>query len=111
MEQFKTDIIYTKGKFIKFIKKLNEYNKINNSIITDDMKEHLNILIQLWRNVKDNNYNNIDYYFNMKDHHSHINGRIKNEILKEYWDDYLNSGLKFRLKLIEYQHTHTINNN
>lgn len=44
---------------------------------------------------------NIEYYFKMKDHHSHINGKIENENLKKLWDEYLSSGLEFRCELLQ----------
>ena len=40
--------------------------------------DHFKHLIRLWRHNDDAN---IDYYFNMKEHHSHINGLIANETL------------------------------
>ena len=62
------------------------------------MKTHLIHLIQLWKNNDDAN---IEYYFKMKEHHSHINGKIENETLKEMWEDYIKSGLKFRVDLMK----------
>jgi hypothetical protein len=62
------------------------------------MKTHFGYLIQLWN---ENDDANIEYYFKMKDHHSHINGKIKNENLKNMWDDYLKSGMEFRFSLLK----------
>ena len=37
----------------------------------------------------------------MKKHHSHINGKIENEILKNMWDDYIKSTCEFRTQLLK----------
>ena len=87
----------TKSKFIKIIKFINENQEINNQL-TSEMKTHLKYLIELW---KYNDDANIEYYFKMKDHHFHINGKIENENLKKMWDDYLESGLEFRCTLLQ----------
>ena len=87
----------TKSKFIKIIKFINQNKEINNQI-SEEMKTHLGHLIQLWKNNDDAN---IEYYFKMKEHHSHINGKIENETLKEMWEDYIKSGLEFRIDLMK----------
>ena len=87
----------TKSKFKKIINFINENQEINNQL-PSEMSIHLVQLINLWRN---NNEANIEYYFKMKDHHSHINGRIENEQLKKMWEDYLKSGMELRCTLLE----------
>ena len=87
----------TKSKFRKIIKFINQNKEINNQI-SEEMKTHLRHLIQLWKNNDDAN---IEYYFKMKEHHSHINGKIENETLKEMWEDYIKSGLEFRIDLMK----------
>ena len=87
----------TKSKFTKIIEFINQNQEINNQNSTE-MKTHLRHLIQLWNNNDDAN---IEYYFKMKEHHSHINGKIENEILKEMWEDYIKSGLEFRVDLMK----------
>lgn len=87
----------TKSKYGKIIKFINKNHEINNQI-SEEIKTHLKHLIQLWKN---NDYANIEYYFKMKEHHSHINGQIENETLKEMWEDYIKSGLEFRVDLMK----------
>ena len=90
----------TKSKFGKIIKFINENSEIN-SELSPDVKIHLKKLIKLWKNNADAN---IEYYFNMKEHHSYINGKIENDTLKIMWDDYIESGLKFRVDLMKLNH-------
>jgi len=88
----------TKKKFCKIIKFINNRkNKKINKELTPEIKKHLKHLIKMWKNSE-----NVDmeYYFKMKEHHTHINGRIENEILKKMWDEYFMSGLEFRTKLM-----------
>lgn len=87
----------TKSKFGKIIKFINENQEINNQL-TPEMKTHFKYLINLWKNNEDAN---IEYYFKMKEHHSHINGKIENKSLKQMWNDYLKSGLEFRCELLK----------
>uniref|UniRef100_A0A6C0CEA2 Uncharacterized protein n=1 Tax=viral metagenome TaxID=1070528 RepID=A0A6C0CEA2_9ZZZZ len=94
------DIKNTKSKFGKIIKFINENTEINGEL-SPDIKIHLKKLIKLWKNNADAN---IEYYFNMKDHHSYINGNIENDTLKIMWDDYIESGLKFRVVLMKLNH-------
>jgi hypothetical protein len=90
----------TKSKFGKIIKFINENSEINGELSLD-VKIHLKKLIKLWKNNVDAN---IEYYFNMKEHHSYINGKIENDTLKIMWDDYIESGLKFRVDLMKLNH-------
>tara|TARA_B100000085_G_scaffold274044_1_gene290223 strand:+ start:583 stop:936 length:354 start_codon:yes stop_codon:yes gene_type:complete len=90
----------TQSKFRKIIKFINQNQEINNQI-SAEMKTHLRHLIQLWKNNDDAN---IEYYLKMKEHHSHINGKIENETLKEMWDDYIETALKFRVDLMKLNH-------
>lgn len=83
----------TKKKFITFIKYKNE-KKIK---LNDDIIEHLKKLIELWKCNQDAN---IDYYFIMKQHHSHINGKIYDTPLKQLWDDYIEIGANLRTSLL-----------
>ena len=92
-------IKYTKTRFGKIIKFINENQEINNQL-TPEMKTHFKHLIELWQNNEDAT---IEYYFKMKDHHSHINGKIENENLKQMWDDYLKGGLEFRCDLLKWK--------
>lgn len=87
----------TKKKFSKIIKFINKNQKIKNEL-TSEILINLKFLIKMWNN---NNNQNMEYYFKMKDHHSHINGRIKNKILDKMWIEYLKCGLKFRLELMK----------
>lgn len=89
--QFK--IKTTKNKLKEFIKYKNE-NKIK---FNDEMTEHLKILIELWNNNKNAN---IEYYFNMKEHHSFINCQIEDVELKQLWEDYIDLGLDLRTNLM-----------
>ena len=83
----------TKNKYIEFIKYKNTYNIKLNAEIT----EHLKKLIELWNNNRDAN---MEYYFNMKKHHSYINCKIEDIVLKQLWDDYIKLGLNLRTQLI-----------
>jgi len=90
----------TKIKFSNFIKYKNE-NKIE---LSPKITKHLKILIKLWNN---NENANIEYYFNMKEHHSYITGELSeksNEELNKLWDDYIMSGLQFRPLLLQLNH-------
>lgn len=97
----------TKTKFEKIIIFIEQNEDINKSL-TSKIKFHLNILTELWKNNE--NENNIEildvleYYFNMKEHHSHINGHIENETLKKMWNEYIECGLKFRCNLMKLNH-------
>ena len=94
------DIKNTKSKFGKIIKFINENSEIKDEL-SPNVKLHLKELIKLWKNNADAN---IEYYFNMKDHHSYINENIENDTLKIMWDDYIENGLKFRVKLMRLNH-------
>ena len=100
-----SEIKDTKSKFKKFIKFINENEQINDQL-SNEIKIHLRHLINLWNNNNDanidDNHINTDYYFQMKEHHSHINinGMINDESLNEMWKDYLLSGMEFRVKLL-----------
>lgn len=87
-----------KKKFIKIVKYINE----NNLNLSSNCKKNLKGLIQQW-NKKDKNS---DDYFDMKNFHTYITGEL-NEMggeIKELWDDYLMSGLRFRTKLLRLNH-------
>ena len=90
-------ISHTKLKFEKIIKFIND-NQVINDQLPSDLKTHLNHLKNLWKNNDDAN---IDYYFKMKDHHSRINGRIDDKILKKMWMDYICIGLEVRIQLMK----------
>ena len=92
-----SDIKISKSKFCKIIKNINQ-NAEFKSQLTPEMNEHLKNLIELWNNNKDAN---IEYYFTMKKHHSYINGKIENEMLKNMWDDYIKSTCEFRTQLLK----------
>lgn len=83
----------TKNKF----KELINYKNKHNIKLNDEITEHLKKLIELWNNNKDAN---IEYYFNMKQHHTYINCQIENIELKQLWEDYIKSGLELRTNLI-----------
>lgn len=89
----KLKIKTTKNKFKEFIKYKNE----NNIKLNDEITKHLKILIELWNNNKDAN---IEYYFIMKEHHSHIYCQIEDVELKKLWEDYIDLGLDLRTKLM-----------
>jgi len=72
------DIKKTKSKFKFFIKTINN-NSVLMSFLSTEVITHLKELTKLWNNNKNAN---IDYYFKMKEHHSHINCKITNELLK-----------------------------
>jgi len=91
------DIKQTKSKFCKIIKTINKDKELK-SLFTAEMNSHLTNLIQMWRNNKDAN---IEYYFTMKEHHSHINNKIQNITFKNMWDDYITSCSSFRCKLLQ----------
>ena len=103
-----SEIKATKSKFKKIIKFINENKQINDQL-SGEIKNHLRHLIKLWQNNNDanidNNHINADYYFQMKEHHSHINGMIKDENLNKMWKDYLVSGMEFRVKLMGLNNT------
>ena len=86
----------TKQKFINIIKYINSNPNINVELPLD-VHLHLKILIELWKNNKCKEANNINYYYNMKNHHSYINGRITDKNLDDLWLDYIKSGQKFRI--------------
>ena len=53
----------------------------------------------MWRN---NNNANIEFYFTLKEHHSHIN--IQNITFENMWGDYILSCCSFRCKLLQLNH-------
>ena len=87
----------TKSKFGKIIEFINNNKEINNQL-TVEMKTHLKYLINLWKNDDDAN---IEYYFKMKEHHSHINGKIENKNFKKMWDDYIKKCSELRIGLLK----------
>ena len=98
LEESMSDIEITKSKFSKIITTINE---TSDNQFTHEMKTHLNTLNRLWDNNEDAN---IEYYFEMKEHHSYINGKIENDILNEKWMDYIKSCALLRLKLVRLNH-------
>ena len=90
----------TKLKFKKIIKYINNHDDIKNNL-TDDQRKHIQSLIDLWR--KDSGAN-IDYYFKMKEHHTHINNTFTNETLKTMWQYYIMDSLSFRTALMDFSH-------
>ena len=61
------------------------------------MNTHLKHLIEMWRN---NNDANIEYYFTLKEHHSHINNKIQHITFKTMWDEYILLCCSVRCKLL-----------
>jgi hypothetical protein len=90
----------SKSRFVNIMYYINENNEIKKEL-TKKIIDHLNQLYQMWINNEDAN---IEYYFKMKEHHSHINGKIKNKTLSKMWDDYIRSCLKFRIDLMRFNH-------
>ena len=95
--QTMTHIKKTKCKLTNVIKYINE-TKINLGL---DINEHLKKLIKLWNN---NSNADTEYYVNMKEHHSYINGKIENEILNKLWMDYIVYSSELRVKLMKLNH-------
>jgi hypothetical protein len=91
------DIKETKYKFCKIIKTINKDVEIRR-LFTPEMNTHLIHLIEMWAN---NNEANIEYYFRLKEHHSHINNKIQNITFKNMWDDYISRCSNFRCKLLQ----------
>jgi len=90
------DIKQTKSKFCKIIKTINKDVELKR-LLTPEMNTHLTSLIEMWRN---NNDANIEYYFTLKEHHSHINNKIQNITFKNMWDEYISMCCSFRCKLL-----------
>jgi hypothetical protein len=90
------DIKQTKSKFCKIIKTINKDVELKR-LFTPEMNTHLKHLIEMWRN---NNDANIEYYFTLKEHHSHINNKIQNITFKNMWDEYISMCCSFRSKLL-----------
>ena len=63
--------------------------------------KHLKLLIELWNNDEDAD---IEYYFNMKNHTTQINGQIKNEALTKLWRNYIETICGARCVLLEFNH-------
>jgi len=90
------EIKITKKKFKKVIIYINENEDIKNSL-SEVIKDNLKELIKMWQNNEDAEF---DYYFEMKKYHTYINKQFTNEILNNMWEDYIESGLSFRVKLM-----------
>ena len=91
------EIKQTKKQFKEIVKTINADANLRNSF-TSLMNLHLQCLIEMWRNNKNAN---IEYYFMLKKHHSHINGHIEDPSLKKMWDDYIKSCCFFRCSLLK----------
>ena len=103
---------YFPGDFIAFDRKWGSRNCdkvgiIVNKILRSELdrkvfwfKHDYEYLVSLKQYKGDYGGINTDYYFQMKEHHSHINGMIKDENLNKMWEDYLVSGMEFRVKLM-----------
>ena len=85
------------GKIIKFINQNPDIRKQLTPVVTSALKR----LIQLWKN---NDEANMEYYFSMKEHHSHINGQMEHDTLQTMWDDYIKSCVEFRCNLMAWNH-------
>ena len=93
MAQIKT----SKRCLSSVIKYINEHHiKLDNEI-----SKHLKILIGLWNNDKNAD---MEYYYNMKVHHSHINGQISDPILTDLWNGYIQSGSLLRVTMLKMTH-------
>jgi len=95
--QTMSDIKKTKRKLTEVIKYINE-TKIN---LGPEINEHLKNLIKLWNNNFDAD---TEYYMNMKEHHSYINGQIENDILNKLWMDYIGNSSELRINLMKLNH-------
>ena len=99
MERLKQEYKQTKKTLINVINYINE-NKID---LKTDVKSNLKIVIGLWKQQKKEDIFNLDYYINMKNYHSFINGNIHNEILNDKWNDYIQNICNFRIQLMKLQ--------
>jgi len=100
MEQLKQDYKQVKKNIIQVIKYINSNKDIQ---LTEDIKTNLKILIDLWNNQEEKDIFNLDYYINMKQYHSFINGNIEDEILNDKWNIYIQNICKFRIQLMKLQ--------
>ena len=101
MEQLKQDYKQVKKNIIQVIKYINSNKHIQ---LTDDFKKNLKILIDLWNNQEKKDIFNLDYYINMKQYHSFINGQIEDKILNEKWNIYIQNICKYRIQLMKLQY-------
>lgn len=89
-QRYKSKILFS--VFVSELNKKGTKKYLNNNSI-----KHLNILIKMWSDTK--KCNNPKHFFNMKKHHSHINGLIKDEYLLTLWNNYLESIMHLRLMI------------
>ena len=87
----------SKKKFVNIMKYIHANNDIEKEL-TSDIKSNLNQLNRLWKNNEDAN---IEFYFKMKEYHSKINGKFKNETLIIMWDEYIMSCIQLRCQLLK----------
>jgi len=96
-----TDYIIVRDKFYKFMQYVYEKNYIDNDSLNFEIINNLTQLVSMWNNVN----NDIDFFMSMKNHHTYINGKLGfDKNLEELWNDYLESGLEFRVSLMQTQY-------
>tara|TARA_E500000178_G_C16479933_1_gene512623 strand:+ start:81 stop:464 length:384 start_codon:yes stop_codon:yes gene_type:complete len=98
--KIKTGIIDSTEKFVKFINvlSLDENTDFYNKL-PSDVQIRLRTLEEMWKN---NDSVEVNHYFDMKEHHTHITGyMINNDNLKNLWWDYIKSGMDLRCKMLE----------
>ena len=89
-----------KSKLCEIIKTINKDIELRKSL-TPEVKTHLTHIIEIWRNHLKKSTEN---YFNLKDHHMYINGKIENIMLRDMWDDYIEKCCSFRCNIIILNH-------
>jgi hypothetical protein len=89
-----------KKNIIQVIKYINSNKDID---LINDIKTNLKILIDLWNNQEEKDIFNLDYYINMKQYHSFINGHIEDENLNDKWNIYIQSICNYRIHLMKLQ--------
>tara|TARA_R110000851_G_scaffold104383_1_gene222115 strand:+ start:95 stop:415 length:321 start_codon:yes stop_codon:yes gene_type:complete len=96
----KTQYKQVKKSLIDVIKYINE----NNIDLETDIKSNMKIIIDLWKQQKKQHIFHLEFYINMKQYHSYINGNIDNEVLMSKWNIYIQNISNFRIQLMKYEH-------
>jgi len=87
-----------KKKFVKVVKYLNETDYYKTKF-DDKMKEHFKLLHEKWRDWTETKP--MQYYYDMKEHHTHINKKLEfDDKLETLWVNYISAVMNLRVNIL-----------
>jgi len=84
----------SKSDFIAFVKFYNEHKE--ELALNDEEMQSLRDLHEMWK--KANKVYEVNFYFNMKDHHTVLNGKL---LANDFWSKYIENFMRFRVELLK----------